>query len=90
MARAYLGAPRVCNAHIVIFLVVIYKKRKGNDHLLVGIYVHDLLITRAGEDEIGKLKLQMKELFKMSYLGLLRYYLGIELHQKPEGVTLCQ
>ena len=32
----------------------------------------------------------MKELFKMSDLGLLTYYLGIEVHQKPEGITLCQ
>jgi hypothetical protein len=32
----------------------------------------------------------MKELFKMSDLGLLSYYLGIEVHQKLGEITLCQ
>ena len=67
-----------------------YKRGKGRDHLLVGIYVDDLLITGADEKEIAKFKLQMKELFKMSDLGLLSYYLGIEVHQKLGEITLCQ
>ncbi|KAM3231437.1 hypothetical protein ACQJBY_061551 [Aegilops geniculata] len=32
----------------------------------------------------------MKELFRMTDLGLLSYYLGIEVQQKPEGITICQ
>jgi hypothetical protein len=67
-----------------------YKRGHGRDHLLVGIYVEDLLITGADEKEIAKFKQQMKELFKMSDLGLLSYYLGIEVHQKPGEITLCQ
>jgi hypothetical protein len=34
-----------------------YKHKQGRDHLLVGIYVDDLLITRADEKEIAKFKL---------------------------------
>jgi hypothetical protein len=34
-----------------------YKRGQGRDHLLVGIYVDDLLITRADEKEIAKFKL---------------------------------
>ena len=70
----------------------IYKRGKGKDRLLVGIYVDDLLITGADEGEVAKFKLQMKELFKMSDLGLLSYYLGIEVrqagrdHSMPGGV----
>ena len=67
-----------------------YKRGKGKDRLLVGIYVDDLLITGADEEEIARFKLQMKELFKMSDLGLLTYYLGIEVQQKPNGITICQ
>ncbi|XP_073355479.1 uncharacterized protein [Aegilops tauschii subsp. strangulata] len=44
----------------------------------------------ADEEDIARFKLQMKELFKMSDQRLLTYYLGIEVHQKPEGITLCQ
>jgi hypothetical protein len=32
----------------------------------------------------------MKELFSMSDLGLLSYYLGMEVKQKPGEITLCQ
>ena len=67
-----------------------YKQGEGRDRLLVGIYVDDLLITGADEELIAKFKLQMKELFKMDDLGLLSYYPGIEVHQKMEGITLCQ
>jgi hypothetical protein len=67
-----------------------YKQGQERDHLLVGIYVNDLLITGADEKKIEKFKLQMKKLFKMSDLGLLSYYLGIEVHQKPGEITLCQ
>ena len=36
-----------------------YKRGKGKDRLLVGIYVDDLLITGADEGEVAKFKLQM-------------------------------
>ena len=67
-----------------------YKRGEGRDRLLVGIYDDDLLITGADEEVIAKFKLQMKELFKMDDLGLLSCYLGPEVHQKPEGITLCE
>uniref|UniRef100_A0A453GS05 Reverse transcriptase Ty1/copia-type domain-containing protein n=1 Tax=Aegilops tauschii subsp. strangulata TaxID=200361 RepID=A0A453GS05_AEGTS len=60
------------------------------DRLLVGIYVDDLLITGADDEVIANFKLQMEELFKMTDLGLLSYYLGIEIQQKPEGIIICQ
>ena len=59
-----------------------HKKGQGRDHLLVGIYVDDLLVTGADEELIAKFKLEMKELFKMDDLGLLSCYLAIEVQQK--------
>ncbi|XP_025819724.1 uncharacterized protein LOC112895929 [Panicum hallii] len=32
----------------------------------------------------------MQEVFRMSDLGLLSYYLGIEVHQSDSGITLRQ
>ena len=66
-----------------------YQQGEGKDHLLVGTYVDDLLISGADEEVIAKFKLQMKELFKMDDLGILSCCLGMEEHQKPEGITLC-
>jgi hypothetical protein len=32
----------------------------------------------------------MKSTFKLSDLGLLKYYLGLEVIQGKEGITVCQ
>lgn len=57
---------------------------------MVGVYVDDLIITGASLMEINKFKEQMQALFKMSDLGLLSYYLGMEVKQGKEGITVSQ
>ena len=47
--------------------------------LVVGIYVNDLIITGESNKEIGAFKEEMRTLFRMSDLGVLSYYLGIEV-----------
>lgn len=68
----------------------IYRERKGDSLLVVGVYVDDLVITGDKASDIDQFKKQMKTMFKMSDLGLLSYYLGIEVHQTEHGVALCQ
>nr|GEX72122.1 zinc finger, CCHC-type [Tanacetum cinerariifolium] len=63
----------------------IYTKTSKDSILLVGVYVDDLIITGTPKKEIDKFKAQMEEKFEMSDLGLLAYYLGIEV--TPTGVT---
>lgn len=67
-----------------------YKRCTGESKLLIGVYVDDLIITGSDDKEVGKFKKQMMELFHMSDLGLLSYYLGIEVSQAPSGITMCQ
>jgi hypothetical protein len=57
---------------------------------LVGVYVDDLIITGGSTREIEAFKNQMKNLFSMSDLGLLSYYLGIEVHQNSGKISLSQ
>ena len=54
-----------------------YTRVKGGVHLIVGVYVDDLIITGGDAVDVAKLKVQMKNIFKMSDLGLLSYYLGL-------------
>lgn len=42
-------------------------------------YVDDLIITRACAEDIDSFKREMAARFKMSDLGVLSYYLGIEV-----------
>ena len=53
-------------------------------------YVDDLIITGGSQVDIDKFKLEMQSTFKMSDLGLLHYYLGLEVSQSEEGITVCQ
>ena len=64
--------------------------RGTNGRLLVGVYVDDLVITGSNSSTIEAFKLEMMEQFKMSDLGLLTYYLGIEVHQSPAGIDIAQ
>ena len=56
----------------------------------MGVYVDDLVITGTNSSCIKKFKVLMAEVFKMSDLRLLTYYLGIEVKQDAEGITLSQ
>jgi hypothetical protein len=56
----------------------------------VGVYVDDLIITGNNDAEIKRFKLEMQAQFKMSDLGLLSFYLGIEVHQRRDGISLSQ
>ena len=57
---------------------------------MIGVYVDDLIITGTSGDAIADFKRDMMRLFSMSDLGLLSYYLGIEVTQTKAGITLCQ
>jgi hypothetical protein len=67
-----------------------YTRVKGGVRLIVGVYVDDLIITGGDAVDVAKFKVQMKNIFKMSDLGLLCYYLGLEVSQGKQGITLRQ
>jgi hypothetical protein len=54
------------------------------------VYVDDLIITGSRQRLIDEFKREMTALFKMSDLGLLSYYLGIEVEQTARSITLRQ
>jgi hypothetical protein len=58
--------------------------------LVFGVYVDDLIITSLDRDNIRSFKEEMVAAFKMSDLGLLHYYLGIEVKQSMRGISLSQ
>jgi hypothetical protein len=67
-----------------------YARGQGRARLLVGVYVDDLIVTGADAEEIRRFKKEMMEQFRMSDLGLLHFYLGIEVHQDENGIMLSQ
>jgi hypothetical protein len=57
---------------------MVYCQGSGRTILLVDVYVNDLIITDAKEGRVDAFKVQMK-MFDMSELGLLSFYLCIEV-----------
>jgi hypothetical protein len=56
----------------------------------MGIYVDDLIITGNDDVEINNFKLQMSAKFKMCDLGLLSFYLGINVKHGSDGINMSQ
>jgi hypothetical protein len=67
-----------------------YRRNHGDDILLVGVYVDDLVITGSSLTAVEGFKEEMKRVFLMSDLGLLSFYHGIEVRQDAGGITLRQ
>ena len=53
-------------------------------------YVDDLIVIGARADDIDSFKREMVARFRMSDLSTLSYYLGIEVRQGREALTLGQ
>ncbi|GJX84602.1 zinc finger, CCHC-type containing protein [Tanacetum coccineum] len=68
----------------------IYTRISKDSMLLVGVYVDDLIVTGSSKKDLQKFKSQMEEKFEMSDLGLLAYYLGIEVTQTRDGISIKQ
>ena len=68
----------------------IYTRQNREAQLVVGVYVDDLVIIGARCEDIKEFKMEMADVFRMSNLGLLRYYLGIEIRQTAAGITISQ
>lgn len=94
-------APRVWYARLSSYLEslgfkkcphehVVYTKHKGDEVLIIAVYVDDLLITGTDISVIERSKLKMSREFDMCDLGLLSHYLGIEVIQKGEYIELKQ
>ena len=62
----------------------------GKEELIVGVYVDDLIVTGAHAEDIDSFKREMAARFRMSDLGALSYYLGIEVRQGKETLMLGQ
>jgi hypothetical protein len=54
------------------------------------VYVDDLIVTGARAEDIGHFKEEMAARFRMSDLGALSYYLGIEVRQGKDIISLGQ
>jgi hypothetical protein len=67
----------------------LYFKIMDNEPVILLLYVDDLFLT--GEEKlIAECKQRLSVEFEMKYLGLMHYFLGLEVWQSPERIFLNQ
>jgi hypothetical protein len=62
--------------------------RTASRPLVVGVYVDNLLIASPMNNDIDKFKQERRERFRINDLGLLSYYLSIEVWQNDTSISL--
>lgn len=68
----------------------LYTRVHENDILIISLYVDDLIFTGSNKAMIQEFKTDMMQSFKMNDLGLMHYFLGMEVSQGKEGIFICQ
>lgn len=68
----------------------LYVKKSDTNLIIVSVYVDDMLVTGSNEKLVDEFKAEMFKAFEMTDLGLLTYFLGMEVKQGDNGVFICQ
>ncbi|KAK2966883.1 hypothetical protein RJ640_028893 [Escallonia rubra] len=69
----------------------IYDKRDGKKVMAnVKMEKNDLIVTGSDEKMVYEFKSKMMKRYEMNDLGLLHYFLGIEIQQTEGGIFICQ
>eukprot|EP00253_Pinus_taeda_P005792 PITA_05792 len=68
----------------------LYVRQQGKYLVILVMYVDDLIITGNHDDHIAQVKKELQAGFKMTDLGLLHYYLGVEVFQCPHHIFISQ
>lgn len=66
------------------------KKNGKNEFLVVCLYVDDMIYMGSSESIIAEFKSCMMKKFEMINLGLLHYFLGLEVKQGSDGIFISQ
>ena len=68
----------------------IYTKKVGKSLIILVIYVDDLILTSSDPNLINHVKSNLKNKFEMIDFGHLHYFLGLQVLQSKEGISLSQ
>ena len=59
----------------------LYVKQTGDDILIISLYVDDFFVTGNNTCNVEKFKQEMMDVFEMTDLGLMTFFLGMEVVQ---------
>ncbi|GJW85788.1 retrovirus-related pol polyprotein from transposon TNT 1-94 [Tanacetum coccineum] len=68
----------------------LFTQHAGNDILLVQIYVDDIIFASTNTAMCNEFANQMTNKFKMSMMGQMSFFLGLQISQSPRGIFINQ
>ncbi|GKC33653.1 retrovirus-related pol polyprotein from transposon TNT 1-94, partial [Tanacetum coccineum] len=68
----------------------LFTRHAGNDLLLVQIYVDDIIFASTNTAMCNEFANQMTTKFKMSMMGKMSFFLGLQISQSPRGIFINQ
>ncbi|GJS90110.1 retrovirus-related pol polyprotein from transposon TNT 1-94 [Tanacetum coccineum] len=68
----------------------LFTRQAGNDLLLVQIYVDDIIFASTNIAMCNEFANQMTTKFKMSMMGQMSFFLGLQISQSPRGIFINQ
>ncbi|KAL0320407.1 UNVERIFIED_CONTAM: Retrovirus-related Pol polyprotein from transposon RE1 [Sesamum radiatum] len=75
---------------ICLYEYALYVKKDKGDILCIYIYVDDLILAGSNPHMYESFKKVMAQEFEMSDIGLMSYYLGLEVKQRNDGIFISQ
>ncbi|GJW44454.1 retrovirus-related pol polyprotein from transposon TNT 1-94 [Tanacetum coccineum] len=66
----------------------LFTRQAGNDLLLVQIYIDDIIFATTNTAMCNKFDKQMTTKFKMSMMGQISFFLGLQISQSPKGIFI--
>ncbi|GJS93406.1 retrovirus-related pol polyprotein from transposon TNT 1-94 [Tanacetum coccineum] len=72
------------------FIPTLFTWHAGNDLLLVQIYVDDIIFASTNTAMCDEFANQMTTKFKMSMMGQMSLFLGLQISQSPKGIFINQ
>lgn len=68
----------------------LYVKKNNGNLLIVALYVDDLIFMGNNGEMIEEFKRAMTREFEMTDLGIMKYFLGLEIRQEKTGIFVAQ
>ncbi|GJR62367.1 retrovirus-related pol polyprotein from transposon TNT 1-94 [Tanacetum coccineum] len=70
--------------------LILFIRHAGNDILLVQIYIDDIIFASSNTALCNEFANQMTNKFKMTMMGKMSFFLGLQISQSPRGIFLNQ
>ncbi|KAJ9561363.1 hypothetical protein OSB04_006523 [Centaurea solstitialis] len=68
----------------------LFLRRSGRDLIIVQIYVDDIIFASTKPEMCQEFENTIKSQFKMSMMGELTFFLGLQVRQRPHGIFINQ